>query len=130
MNQLRLLAIFILFFGITRSAYSNDIWSYCTYNYQNVNACFDSLDAAETYMRQENPSTPSGRAFLELTSGPTFSGSVANPTGIVYSYSVKPRGPAVYLEDYIRAITLGWGGIAPQGSICGCPDPDGTGTAS
>ena len=129
MNKLRLLAIFVLFFGITRSAYSNDIWSYCTYNYQNINACFDSLDAAETYMRQENPSAPSGRAFLELTSGPTFSGSVTNPTGIVYSYSVKPRGPTAYLEDYIRAITLGWGGIAPIGSDCGCPNPDGSGAA-
>ncbi|HEY8009626.1 MAG TPA: RHS repeat-associated core domain-containing protein [Rudaea sp.] len=130
MNKLRLLAIFVLFFGITHAAYSNDIWSYCTYNFQNINACFDSLDAAEAYMQQENPSSPSGRAFLELTSGPTFSGSVTNPTGIVYSYSVKPRGPMAYLEDYIRAITLGWGGYPPQGSICGCPNPDGTGTAS
>jgi hypothetical protein len=100
-----------------------DVWQYCSTNWNSIQNCFDSLSEAEAYMRQENPTTPTGRAFLELTSGPTLSPPLpSNPTEIVYNYTVKRRAPVVYLENYIIAFDL------TANQACGCSNSDGTGS--
>ena len=121
--------VLLLLSKMTYAVQPADIWQYCSFNYAGTEACFNSFGEAEAYMRQENPSGPTGRKFLEMTSGPTFAGPLNSPTSISYGYTVKPRGPVAYLEDYLNAITLGWGGVSPQGVICGCPNVDGSGAA-
>jgi len=109
--------VFCLLSSCAYAALQSDIWQYCSYNYANSYQCFDTLDGAEAFMRTEPPSGPSGRRFLELTGDPQVSGSISNPDSISYSYTVKPRGPKEYLEDYTTSISKF---IPNNGVKCGC----------
>jgi YD repeat-containing protein len=96
-----------------------DQWQYCSYN-GNSTKCFDSLGAAEAWMRQE-PDVPNGRRFLELSGELQFSGPVLNPTSIKYKYKVKPRGPEDIAENYLNALKTGFKNDVGCGCAGGAP---------
>lgn len=95
---------------------ADDPWEFCARLSSITSACFDSLQAAEEWIRQE-PTTPNGRRFLEPTGAVELVGAADNPSWIRYHYAVKPKPPRIHAENYISALNMAptFGGVG-----CGC----------
>jgi len=85
------------------------VWQFCTQNsaVPTAPACFDTLAAAETVMRTEDPSYPTGKEYLKRTAGVSFD----TQGNEVFTYRVADEAPASFGRNYA-------GGIAHVNIAC------------